>query len=292
METINIKFKTLGIPIILILVGMSGCSDFEESFNDFIGIEPDVKDLMTNPKNVTLTFRYENSNWTFNYTVYQGLNDYLAGLDDSISGYYVLTKNFIMRDIDQKHQKELLSPLIDVIQDFADNKDDQARIAVSIVQNIPYDYEEANALLRDTKYPYEVLYNLKGVCGEKSCLLTFMLRELGFGVAIFEFEDDNHRAVGIECPIEYSYRDSGYCFVESTKPVIITFSESNYTNVGKLGSCEVIEICQGYSFGSVSEEYYDAIEYYNLIEKSNRNDGILNHNDYDRWLELKNKYGI
>jgi len=37
-----------------------------------------------------------------------------------------------------------------------------------------------------------VLYEDKGVCGEKSLLLAYLLRELGYGVVLFEFKPENH----------------------------------------------------------------------------------------------------
>ena len=44
--------------------------------------------------------------------------------------------------------------------------------------------------------------------------MAFTLRELGFGVAIFEFEKESHRAVGIKC--NNGNYGSDYCFIEST----------------------------------------------------------------------------
>jgi hypothetical protein len=287
------QIMILGMVVLLLVVGLSGCAGLEHTFENIIGNEPSLEELMTNPKNVTLKFRYEYSDWTFNYTVYKGVNDYLASLPRSISSFGgVSKKDFIMRDVNQEYQRELIQTIMNVITNFTENRDDQARISISIVQNIPYDYEGLISGSPTAKYPYEVLYTQNGVCGEKSHLLILLLRELGFSVAVFEFEEDNHRSVGIKCPIEYSFRNSGYCFVESTKPSIITDGEGNYLNAGKLDSFEVIEICGGYSFDSVSEEYFDAIEYNNLNERSKQNGGILSQNDYDRWLEIVNKYGI
>lgn len=194
-----------------------------------------------------------------------------------------------MRDLDNAEQKKELLTLVEKIKKQTSNKDDQARIATSIVQNIPYDWEGFTTNDLGAKYPYEVLYTMSGVCGEKSELLVFLLSELGFGVAIFEYDMESHRAVGIKCPIQYSYQNSGYCFIETTNPTIITDSSGEYINTGQLGSpSEIIIISEGISFDSVSEEYNDAKEYNALIAKGT----VLNHTDYLKWIGLSNKYGI
>ena len=270
--------------------------EYDEDDDDFFNQEPSIslEELQTGEKNISLTYRLNGLKQEMQYMVYQGLNDYLASKSRSISYYDTppTTKDFILRDLNQNEQHRILQDLPSKIQNLTLNPDDQARIAVSIVQYIPYDWDSYYVIGSDGKFPYEVMYNQKGVCGEKSCLLAYLLRELGFGVAILEFEADNHRAVGIKCPVSYSYQNSGYCFVESTRPTIITDTENDYVGAGKLDSCEIIEICDGYSFDSVSKEYSDAIEYRNLVEKSENNGGILNRNDYNRWQSLVNNYGL
>jgi len=254
---------------------------------------PTYGELTEGPKNITLTYIIDGNSFGFSFVVYKGLNDYLASLPREIS-YYTdppTKKDFIMRDINQEDQKDFLIPLIDYIENITDNIDDQARIAVSIVQNIPYDWDGFYGSLTG-KYPYEVLYTQSGVCGEKSELLVFILRELGFEVAVFEYELESHRAVGIKCPIEYSYDSTGYCFVETTSPSIITDSDNEYIGVGKLTSYSLIIISDGLSFNSVSEEYQDAKEFNRLNALAEASGGILSQGDYNRWLELVNKYGI
>lgn len=253
---------------------------------------PSTQELETGAKSVTLTYYLHGTKYNISYTVYQGLNDYLASLPREMSGT-VTTRDCIMRDINHEGQRELLEPLVQEIQSINSDKDTQAKIAISIVQSIPYDWVAFNTSTLTSKYPYEVLYTQKGVCGEKSELLIFLLRELGFDVVSFEFEHENHRAVGVKCPLEYSYDDTGYCFVETVKPTIITDSEGNYTGVGKLTSYPlVITISSGLSFNSVSEEYNDAKEYNRLNKLSEASGGILSQGDYNEWLELVNKYGL
>ncbi len=255
--------------------------------------DPSIEQYKTGPKSITLSYIYNYQYGHMDFIVYKGLNDYLASLPRSMSYTYLppTTRDFILRDLNNEEQQELLEPLVQEIQDITSNKDDQARIAISIVQNIPYDWEGLTTGHLTSKYPYEVLYTQTGVSGEKSCLLAFILRELGFGVAIFEFTEDNHRAVGVECPIKYSYKNSGYCFIESTQPTIITNSEGDYVGAGKLDSYDLIKICEGYSLDTLSEEYIDAIEF-NRINNLISSGRTLSQYDYSKWWDVVNKYGI
>lgn len=290
-----------GIIFVLLFIHFCGCINTSDNndggFWDFIlpfVSSPEVDELLTDPKIVTMSFMYDGNKYHVDYIVYKGLNDYLASLPRTITYYGdpPNTKDFIMRDLDQNHQKIVLRSLINYIANFTEDMDDQARIAVSMVQNILYDDIGLESGLLNSKYPYEVVYTQTGVCGEKSELLAFILRELGFSVVIFEYEEESHRAVGIKCPYEYSYNGTGYCFVETTTPSIISDSDNEYVGVGKLTSYELIFICDGLSFDSVSEEYNDAIEYYRLLDLADSNGGVLSPSNYYKWMHLVDKYGL
>lgn len=101
------------------------------------------------------------------------------------------------------------------------NDDQIAELVLAFVQTIPYDDAKAKLILSgsgETKiaYPYETIFTNSGVCSDKSFLATVMLRSLGYGTAIFTYEKENHMAIGVECPIEYSNYQSGYCYAETT----------------------------------------------------------------------------
>lgn len=101
--------------------------------------------------------------------------------------------------------------------------DDQViELAVSFVQAIPYDAQKASTILaaasEKPRFPYEVLYDKAGVCSDKSFLLLSIVRALGYGGALFEYEDALHMAIGIQCPKDISSYGSGYCFTETTSP--------------------------------------------------------------------------
>lgn len=110
---------------------------------------------------------------------------------------------------------------------------------------------------------------------------------------MFEFEVEDHMAVGIKCPMRYSYRNSGYCFIETTSPTIVTYSEGEYVGAGKLRSMpEIIFVSDGKSFESVWEEYNDAQEFIRLEKLAEASGGYLDQYNYYRWWEIVKKYGI
>ncbi len=115
------------------------------------------------------------------------------------------------------------------LRDLADAKkfssDRLVELVAAFVQSIPYDQAKTDrrtsgltTKAEDPIYPYEVLYDDKGVCQDKSYLAYAILKQLGFGVSIFYFPDpkDNHMAVGVKCPKDQVNYGSEYCFLETT----------------------------------------------------------------------------
>lgn len=200
----NTNLKEIYFPF-QIEEGKNFISDVKESFNEVTREDPEK--YKTNPKTVKLPHMGD-------FVVYEGVNDYLSNLDRSMSYYYVppTTKDFILRDLDNNVQRAYLNPLVDKIKSKSDNSNEQARIVINMAQGIPYDWDAFATNSVTGRYPYEVLYDMKGVCMEKADLMAFLLRELGFGVAIFEFEAESHRAVGIKC--NKGNYNSNYCFIE------------------------------------------------------------------------------
>ena len=198
-------------------------------------------------------------------------------------------RQYYLRYLNESSQEQGLDELVSRIRSKSSNPDDQARIAISLVQNIPYDFGKLDALNPNMSYPYGVLYRQKGVCSEKSLLLAYLLRELGYGVGLFEFRAENHMALGIRSPAAYSYRNSSYAFVETTAPSIVTDADGDYIGVGKLTSIPgIMPISPGRSFVSVGEEYQDALQFNQLIGMGS----VLDQAHYFQWTALVQKYGI
>ena len=177
------------------------------------------------------------------------MNNYLSELPESIS-YYVTpptTKDFILRDLDNSIQKSYLDPLLDKIKEKSNDPNQQAKIAINLVQSIPYDWDGLYGT-PEGRMPYEVLYDKTGVCGEKSDLLIYLLRGLGFGVAVFEYEAESHRAAGIRC--ENGNYNSNYCFIEATDYYPIGQIPNDYVGGADIRDAnpEVIVISSGRVF--------------------------------------------
>lgn len=255
-----------------------------------------LSNYKTSPKIVNYEYVLRGKHSQIPYTVFEGMNDFLKSQPRYIL-YHINQKqptdiDFIKKDLDNGNQKPFIDPLVREIENITSNKDDQARIAISLVQNLEYDSVGLRTGNIKGKYPYEVLYTGCGVCSEKSELLAYLLRELGYEVVIFRFETEMHDAIGIKCPNEYSYENSGYCFVETTSPCIVTYSSGEYVVTGNLTTRltsmpEKLKICNGNSFDSVSEEYNDAQTWSSI-----GNGKVLDEATYIKWKSLVNKYGI
>ncbi len=253
------------------------------------------------------------------FTVYKGLSDYLAAkLRSYYPDDYPTDESLELRFLDEEHQIGEVGKLVELIRGKTEERDEQARIAISLVQNIPYDTIGVETDTLNNRYPYEVLYEKQGVCAEKSRLLALLLRELGFGAAVLEYEADNHLAVGIKCPDAYSLnlwkgscssvgineistlcpppyisKPSGYCFIETTVPSIPTDDQGDYATSGKLVSVpKIIEISEGESFDSIEEEYNDAQKWVEINEMAEERGNVLPEFQYNIWRRLAYKYGI
>lgn len=176
----------------------------------------------THPKNVTLSYSFKDENRGINFTLYRGFYDYTKAIPRSID--FLENPNPTMNDfkskiINNKLQKSFLIPLVIEIQNSAKKRENQAKIAISLVQNIPYDNSDKNVSILSqalsSKYPYEVIYENTGLCGEKSNLLAFLLKELGYEAVIFHFYEENHEAVGIKCS-SGDFKETGYCVFDAT----------------------------------------------------------------------------
>ena len=279
------------------LVEMSsvcGCSNLSviEGNKCISGYESD-------PKQIFLNYTLRGEEGQINFTVYKKLYESLG----KISRYTNFKENFTLLDfrlkmLDNEPQRELLLPLVVKIQEITDDKEDQARIAISLVQNIPFGNSNKTvkfgSIISDyQRYPYEVLYDLEGVCGEKSELMVFLLREIGYGAAFLYYSEENHEAVGIKCPEEYGVDDSEFCFVETTGPAIITDDKTEYITFEELKSYPQVLIASndGLALEKSEYEYVDAKNMI-AIRESAKKDGIINPLEYLQYKVLKRKYGL
>ena len=265
----------------------------------FTPVPTTIKNYETGLTSRSFTYVLRGQTAIVTANLYSGVYNDLKSTEPSFYGDY---REYYLKYLDNPVQKKYLADLVSSIKSRTSNKDDQARIAINLVQQIPYDYEQyyesessSAADSRRTRSPYETLYDNKGVCGEKSLLLAYLLRDLGYGVVLFSFSTEKHMAVGIKSSDQYAYRNSGYSFVESTTPTIVTDSDGEYVGAGKLTSTpQVIHISDGNSFVSISEEYDDARAYYQsyneITEMSNHYGTVVNEYQYNQWMSLYNQW--
>jgi len=236
-----------------------------------------VSDYQISPRQVSLNYVLDGIDRSLSVEVYGGVDDYLSTLKQSIiyaNGEISSRADFKLNHMNEKVERDFILPLILQIQNIAPgDKDRQARIAISIVQNIPFGasnktYVFAGQNVSYSRYPYQVLYDNAGVCGEKTELLAFILRELGYGVSFFYYPAENHEALGIKCPLDKSFSFTGYCFIETTGPSVITDNELNYVDAGKLTSVpQLFFISEGLTFGR--DNFYEKSDAKKIIRIRN-----------------------
>ena len=104
-----------------------------------------ISEYQTEPKEITLKYILRRKEDSINLMVYNGLVEHLSTLPASIyyqKGEKPSRQDFKLRNIDNKEQRQLLLPLVTEIQNIAKDKTDQVRIAISIVQKIPFGNSE------------------------------------------------------------------------------------------------------------------------------------------------------
>lgn len=253
---------------------------------DTRGLDPPPRapeDLETGPKTIDYPYVLRGRPGLIRFDAYQGVNDYLS---TKYPASFDNEHDYWLQFVDESIQDRYLNQLARNIRAAETDPDDQVRAAISMVQNIPYiDYPFDTA----AKYPYHVLYHQNGDCDEKSLLLVYLLRELGYGVAVYHFEEEHHMAVGIKAPARYCYKETGYAFIETTKPAIPTDAEGEYAGHGKLSSDPVvIVVADGDSFEGIWREHTDAAEWNRILGMGRK----LDQYTYGRYRNLAQWYGM
>jgi len=225
-------------------------------------------------KNFSFKYKNENQSLTLNlssslYEAYKSSakvltyqsNNKPANFRDAFYGIFLEFKN------GDDSIKDLVAKGREVANSKNWTEDELLEYLLALIQYISYDYSKIeNGLSTNPFYPYESLYLKKGVCSDKTFLALALIRELGYGGAILDFPDINHSALGLSCPLEYSVRGSGYCFVETTNyfPLgvipqsidggLAVTSASNFSNLFNdtpLGTIEIYQKSSGQSYNGI-----------------------------------------
>ena len=246
--------------------------------------EISAEDLEKGPKTINFPYVLRGKPGSIRFDAYRGVNDYLSTKHPSP---FRVERDYWLQFTDESVQDRYLKQLAENIRAAETDPDNRVRAAISMVQKIEYaDYSFDTA----AKYPYHVLYHQDGDCDEKSLLLAYLLRELGYGVALFEFEQESHMAVGVAAPDRYCYRDTGYAFVETTIPSIPTDAGGEYGDAGYrlTSNPKVFVVAEGDSFEGIWREHADAVEWSKIRGMGPKLDSYA----YGRYRNLAQTYGM
>lgn len=244
-----------------------------------------IKNFLQSPKSTTHSYMYQGTRRSITFTTYGGLADHFS--EESHSYYHDFEKETIGELLENDYQDENLQPFIQRIRQQSNNPDDQAKIAISLVQHIPYNWDALYSGSKDWYYPYETLYNNKGVCADKSLLLAYFLNELGYDTVLFDFPQ--HMAVGIKTQPGYDFYGSGYAFIESTRPVIPTYLPDTYYGGFTISpNPNIIHLNGGTRSIDFSAENRDAIRFKQLQSMGQ----VLDQVNYYEWQRISSYYDL
>ena len=207
--------------------------------------------------------------------------------DSNCQGYATLSDCHNDNIFNRPDQKAALKPLVDWLNNKIKKTDDRVRVAASLVQNIPYDYDKYNygdhsGRAHGNRFPYETLYENAGICGEKAWLIAYLLKELGYGVATLTFSSPTHEVAGVKCPAAYSFRGTGYCFIDPNYRHMITYSGSYSEKDPYL----IVPLSDGKTFNA-KDDFKDGQTLRRLIIE-----GISSKKNYKTNKKLMKKYGM
>lgn len=184
---------------------------------------------LQNPVSREFNWEYKGAKYKLTETLYQSVYEYYKTAPKMFSYTGELKQNwqeeyygmFLTRDENDKSIASLAAKLQELGLKHKLSDDQIVDLTLAFVQAIVYDDAKAKNILAQTNsetilYPYETLFEQAGVCSDKSLLAVALLREMGYGTAIFAYEQDNHMAIGIACPKDSSTYGSGYCYAETT----------------------------------------------------------------------------
>lgn len=269
-----------GWIVIFIIIGIIYVISSGVSFvSEVLTPPPSAEELEIGAKDVSLKYTLNGRDGIIQTTLYEGVNEYLMEKEPKGGQYQEVFSN----EIQDKYTADLISK----IKAVSDDPDDQARVAISIAQQITY---SKGFDIFTVNYPYKRIYYSWGDCSQKSILLAYLLKQLGYGTALLIFEEEEHMAVGIATSEKYSYRNTGYAFVEAAVPFIITDASGKYgENKTKLESMpEVVVVSKGREMTDFDQDAHNA-EFMRSLEGKGK---YLNEKDYSMYVTIRDRYGL
>ena len=247
-------------------------------------ILPDA-DYRQSPKTTVFSYFIDGKPRSMSFTTYGGLSDFFS--NKSHSYHYDPDNGVIVELLENEVQNEFMRPFIEMIRQRSITSEDQAKIAISLVQRIPNNGNRYTRAAPDWYYPYETVHNNTGSAADKSVLLAYILNELGFETVLFEFP--SHMAVGVKSSSKYSFYDTGYAYIETTRPTIITYEpDTGYGGFSISQNPRIIHLIGGRKAMDVSPEYGDA----RRMKQLEAMGGNLNQSYRAELAKISDKYDL
>jgi hypothetical protein len=286
--------------------------------------EPGVREFpqLAEPKTIIFEWEYEGLKYSITETLYGTVYDYYNSKPEKYcwleeaGNYKACLKEFLEWPEEDNTITKIASDIREVALQGGLTDDELLELTVAFVQSIPYDQSKIEFIsslpdyynniseveLAFPRYPYEVLYDNKGVCTDKTFLAASLIEELGYGFALFVYEpvtegEVGHIAPAVKCTKEYSSYDSGYCYIETTgkkfkigevpidigvgmakmRTSINLFEEENRFNLGgsELKDAEIYVMADGNSYQGIIETAQVLKRIKTIEEELVRLDGVL-----------------
>ncbi|WOF16172.1 hypothetical protein F1737_05350 [Methanoplanus sp. FWC-SCC4] len=153
------------------------------------------------------------------------------------------------------------------------DSDEYAELIFTYVQSIPY---HTNEIRTEPKFPVEMVYENSGDCDDKAIFASGILFREGYDVVLFEFEEEEHMAVGIKST-DCGYMDTEYAFVEVTDVNYVSWPTEKLDGDKPLESVPyVIKVGNGtYGYESCDEVSYIYSALNKIEEKVSESESLI-----------------
>jgi len=225
------KAKKFTIPswlIVIILIflayGIFGLLRQPPITTEHYNTNQNVLPKLEEPREKTFHWEYENKAYSITRTFHRSIFEYYSSLPKSYKcpkyNCQEWEEDYYRMFLEQAEGDTTIFDLISNIKEagIGLSDDEIVEFTIAFIQAIPYDNE---ADLSSPRYPYQVLYENKGVCSGKTFLTILLVEELGYGIALFDYDpaiEDNagHLVPAIKCLNKGSSLNPDYCYTEIT----------------------------------------------------------------------------
>ncbi|MDD3039107.1 transglutaminase-like domain-containing protein [Bacteroides sp.] len=297
MSTTTNTIAILFITLIIIFFGGVYSFNIIDSFTDFTTktitlSNPSIK----NP--VTQTFRtaYNGQHYIINMDFDPRIHSTISQSESTLIIYSI-------SGIDTQHIQQYmthpsnthLNPLITALKSISSNPQTQAKLAIRLVKNIPYDKNKQDSIkkghIETVRYPYSTLYDNLGICSDQSYLLGYLLKELGFKTYYLGYSKPTpHVNIGIATTPQYSYKQTPYIIIEPTGTKFVFNSDYGYpSEITSPDPPFSVLISNGISLTDISKEYRADNR---LLEIQSQNNIISAFMELPEYLDYYISYGL